>query len=98
MDLPKSQVREMRQLTPYRRELMLKVMNGDQTLAPIMFKWNFKYGVEDVLRYLLHQGMTGPSLSMWMSQTYGPNIHEPFIYLLKQCGQDFRPKPVLITK
>lgn len=101
IDLPRAHSKHMKQLTPYRRELMLKVMDGDQRLGRVLFYWNSKESseVEMVLRFLIEKQATGKTLGDWIFHTYGKNseaFEGAYQWCVSKLDKVLRPKPIII--
>jgi hypothetical protein len=86
------------QLTPLRRELMLRVMDGDKDLAPIMYSWNRRPRVEEVLCWLIANRYTGRTLLEFMQHSHGARIHGFFQWVLQQIEKSPTPPPIILGR
>jgi hypothetical protein len=71
-------------MTPRRRDLMLRVMDGVPGLAPVLWHIDHMYRCDEVLNWLSRHGYTGKKLEAWIRESNEGSILRTMSAVLKE--------------
>lgn len=81
-----------------RRQMMLKVMDGDMRIPPILFSWKDFARIDDVLEWCIRNRMTGKNLYTWLYGTFRNSILNPLHFIVAKIDKDPEYKPFIVGR
>lgn len=83
-----------------RRELFLRVVDGDMRLPPYLFNWAQRPACDVVCKWLIKHNMTGKVLHDWMRANFKNSMDLPFKWVFSKVQRDpeLAKRPTLLER
>jgi hypothetical protein len=76
------------QVTPYRRDKFLKLLDGVTPLSFTFFYWNSMVECDRILDWCFKQNLKGQKLFQWLEENFPKSPLGSAQFILKKCGED----------
>lgn len=85
-------------MTKQRRELMFKVMDGQESVLPILHFLNQFERCDDMLNWALRNRLTGRDLAQFLTVQFGNSLLTFAKFVLMKLSHDLQMQPVIVGR
>lgn len=75
-------------MTPFRRELMFKVMDGQKDVLPYLHHFTFYHQCDEILRWFIKNNLIGKEFLAWTRNKFGISMLDVSKYVLNRLTKD----------
>ena len=85
-------------MSPFRREMMLRVVDGNPTLIPVMHQLTHYRDCDKFLKWLITNNITSKNLVEWLRDTFRNSTMSMVKFIIKKNNKDNETKPIILNK
>lgn len=94
--VPPHEMKNPKPMSPWIRDLILTVLDGDRALMPVLYYLKSYRRYEQILLWLIRNRLTGHQFREWISHEWGTRLMDMTKHILMKIDRGNEPQPIFM--